>query len=161
MSLWWPGEWDRLISKFEDWVLKRNGYSKLQTAQLSRACQTFRYKPDPERLVCTTYSFARTQPNSCKYGRRSTHRPSSVEITDDICISEISDRCLNSLDKMERILKQYERAFAKLPRRGPTSSHYLHNQQLDILNEEVIQNMFLKCYNVKRGDQHEIATSRM
>lgn len=95
-----------------------------------------------------------------KNGRSSSqiHRPSSVETTDDICIP---DRCLNSLDKMERILKQYERAFAKLPRRGPTSSHYLHNQQLDILNEEVIQNMFLKCYSEKKVDQMEIATSTM
>jgi len=55
---------------------------------------------------------------------------------------------------MENTLKQYEKAFTKLPKRGPKFTGHIINQNLDVLNEDVIQKIFLKCYNIKHsGDE--------
>ncbi len=161
MTLWWPGEWDRLISKLENWVLKRNGYNKLQPRQLSRGYQSMVDKRK-SNLVTVTFRFSNngTPEFTVKEFEKNvyTHQPpSSVEISDHTCIA---DRCLNSLDKMDKVLRQYERAFSKLPRRGPKYSSQIFDKHVDILNEEAIQNMFLKCYNVKPIES-EIATSKV
>lgn len=166
MSLWWPGEWDRLVSKVEDWVVKRHGYSKLQPRLLSRGYQSMMNKRPKNESVCTTFHFApedrydsrvsivKTTRDSKKY----THKPSSVEVANEI--ERIPEICLNSLDKMDMVLKQYERAFSKLQKRGPPRSSAVYNRNLDILNEDVIQNIFLKCYNGNRNN-HEIATTKV
>ena len=167
MSVWWPGEWDRLISKFEDWIVKRNGYSKLQPMILSRGYQTLVNKRNLNERSCTTFRFtnvenrhnskiALSKPRDARGSY--TYKPSSVEITKDI--NEVPELCLSSLDKMEAVLKQYEKAFCRLQKRGPKRSNTVISHNFDLLNEDVIQNIFLKCYNGNRTC-HEIATSKV
>jgi len=159
-SLWWPGEWDRLLSKVENWILKKNGYSKMQPQRLSRGYQSLVSKPRTVR-VCTTFRFERgssladypdqikdTRSKSLSYPIDVPIPPSRKNVTD----VRLEQHSINKLDRMEHMLRQYEKVFTKLPRRGPQFTSRIHNHTLDVLSEDVIQNIFLKCY-IKRESE--------
>lgn len=153
MSLWWPGEWDRLISKFEDWILKKHGYSKMQPQRLSRGYQSLVGRPRPDRQ-CVTFRFEQT-PAGDGLGIDNTRRKSFTAQPRQQSTVEVQlGHCVNSsLDKMENTLRQYEKAFTKLPKRGPKFTGHVLNHNLDILSEETIQKIFLKCCNIKHEDE--------
>lgn len=159
MSLWWPGEWDRIVSKIENWILKR-GYRKLQPHRLSKGYQSFmNNKINNTDRVSVTFRFPVTETQKDLEKELKTKSSNEQSSSMDLITVTQFQYCISSLDKMENVLKQYERAFAKLPKRGPKLSSQICSQNVDILNEEIIQSIFLKCYCIKKMED-EINTSK-
>lgn len=160
MSLWWPGEWDRIVSKIENWISNR-GYRRLQPHRLSKGYQSLmNYKFNNTDRVSVTFRIPVTKTQKYSENELKIKLSNEQSSSMDLITATQFQYCISSLDKMENVLKQYERAYAKLPKRGPKLSSQIYNQNVDILNEEIIQSMFLKCYCIKKMED-EINTSKI